>query len=172
MRNDYAAASLSYALLDNDPLNLTDILGLTVHLWPFNGEVENRSRYASVTVLGDYQVVFNLYKDLHVEVYYPWSEFESGPPGGFVLKVARIDFTDTFVLGPRKTMREEWNYGSTRIVDSDFIVGASVKIYSNACCTTEAKLPVKIGWRTLYIHDCYWTNSDKEDYGVYYSFSE
>jgi len=146
-----------YGFGGNSPLCFIDPFGLAVHLSPLNGEAENHSASATATIQGDWSVL-TFTKGSSTAVAYPWSEF-----GRLWLisdyAVAGWSCTETIgsgthSLGPGKGMVAEWTSGATRIVDSDFLNGATKTVYEDDKCCKKATLPVKIGWNVLHIYDC------------------
>ena len=65
-----------------------------------------------------------------------------------------VDYTGTHDLPPGATMASERSRGAASIVDSDFLISATAIVYNSAKCIVVAKLPIKIGFGTLVVHDC------------------
>jgi len=154
-----------YGFVENNPANDFDAVGLAVHLSPWNGEAENLSASATVTIQGDWAIL-TFTKGTTTVVKYPWSEASRSALLAYYAVLPGWSSVETIgsgthSLGSGKTMSAEWTAGTTRIVDSDFLTASTVPVYEppawfgfgTKCCKL-ATLPVKIGWNVLKIHDC------------------
>jgi RHS repeat-associated protein len=157
-----------YAFVGNDAVRRHDYLGMTVHLSPLNGRVYNFSRKETVTIRGDWKELTMLHGgDASEYVIYPWSYWDywkavwDPPPGDHNMR--DDDQVGTYNLPPGHNTPSDWQRGSTRIVDADFITGATTAFFFNGPdCMTFATLPIKIGAATVFVRDC------KGWCGIYY----
>jgi hypothetical protein len=148
------------SFLDNSPLTAFDPFGLTVNFPPVNGKFTNASSVAVATIKGDFEALeVKILGFFWFPLAYPRNWFEhfsflvyAGTSTSLRLKTHFVSAT----VAPGASVPGS----SSLIIDADFLTGATRTVYENKCCTKRAKLPVKIGPRHLYIHDCPPTSGD------------
>jgi hypothetical protein len=157
-----------YVFAENNPIAHSDFLGLDVHLWPLNGEVFNHSKHAYVTIEGDWTEISMLHEwDGTTYTLYPWSSWaywqaiHDPPPMDRFTDVAEPG--GTHVLAPGHSSPRDWGSGLTRIVDADFITGASnapgtyarLQVFAYSDCKYPIDpFPVKVGPTKVHVRDC------------------
>ncbi|MBQ7251764.1 MAG: RHS repeat-associated core domain-containing protein, partial [Kiritimatiellae bacterium] len=140
----------------NSPINFVDSLGLEVRLSPWNGEAVNDSSATTITIQGDW-VEHEWHFGALKAIAYPWTTGQDKkiqPPSNAPWRyIVRREMSGTYDLPPGHSMKNDHSL-LTKIVDSDFLVGATKTVYEDKKCCKKATFPVKIGWNTLKVHDC------------------
>lgn len=149
-----------YAFVDNNPIAKWDYLGLTAHLSPLNGGVDNRSS-VNIYLNGDWSEIamYNGHTGNHYTVY-PWSAWQrwkylNSPPLGHHSQ-GEEQPGGTHVLSPGRTSAADWRSGATRIVDVDEIIGAQAGtwIFTSRCCCGNPIDKFRIHGTTVIVRDC------------------
>lgn len=139
----------------NSPIDYVDPFGLDVRLSPWNGEAVNNSSATTITIQGDW-VEHEWRFGAIIAIVYPWTTAQDKrqPPSNDPWRyVGRREMRGTYDLPPGHSMKNDHSH-LTKIVDSDFLTGATKAVYKDEKCCMEATLPIKIGWNTLEVYDC------------------